>query len=48
MSKEIKSPQNNTEEIDLGELFKLIGKAFDRFFNFFGHIINKLFLISSF
>ena len=45
MSKEVKSPQNNTEEIDLGELFKLIGKAFDRFFGFIGSIFNKLFLI---
>ena len=45
MSKEVKSPQNNTEEIDLGELFKLIGKAFDRFFGFIGSIFNKLFFI---
>ena len=40
---------NNTstskeEEIDLGQLFKLIGRTFDRFFGFIGSILNKLFL----
>ena len=25
---------NNSEEVDLGQLFKLIGNVFDRFFNF--------------
>lgn len=43
MSKDL--PQSNpSEEIDLGQLFKLIGNAFDRFFNFIGSILNKLFL----
>ncbi len=33
-----------SEEVDLGQLFKLIGKAFDRFFKFIGSILNKFFL----
>lgn len=45
MSKEIKTPQNNSEEVDLGQLFKLIGNMFDRFFRFIGSIFNKLFLV---
>lgn len=36
--------QQPSEEIDLGQLFKLIGNAFDRFFRFIGSIFNKLFL----
>jgi len=32
------------EEVDLGQLFKLIGKGFERIFNFLGNILNKLFL----
>lgn len=44
MSKEINTPQNNSEEIDLGQLFKLIGNMFQRFFSFIGNILNKLFL----
>ncbi|WNH13983.1 hypothetical protein [Thalassobellus suaedae] len=36
MSKE--SPQPQSEEVDLGQLFKLIGNAFDRFFKFIGSI----------
>lgn len=44
MSKEINTPQNNSEEVDLGQLFKLIGNMFDRFFKFLGNIFNKLFL----
>jgi len=43
MSKELPQPQQS-EEVDLGQLFKLIGKAFDRFFKFIGSIFNKLFL----
>lgn len=43
MSKELPQPQQS-EEVDLGQLFKLIGKAFDRFFNFIGSIFNRLFL----
>ncbi len=42
------SEQNNnnapqSEEIDLGQLFKLIGDAFNRFFNFIGNIFKGLF-----
>ena len=33
-----------SEEVDLRQLFKLIGRAFDRFFGFIGSILNKLFL----
>ena len=36
--------QQPSEEIDLGQLFKLIGNAFDRLFRFIGSIFNKLFL----
>lgn len=36
--------QQPSEEVDLGQLFKLIGSAFDRFFRFIGSILNKLFL----
>jgi len=35
---------NTTEEVDLGQLFKLIGNAFDRFFNFFITIFKSIFL----
>jgi len=44
MSKDIKTPQNNSEEVDLGQLFKMIGNMFDRFFRFLGNIFNKVFL----
>ncbi|NER18901.1 hypothetical protein [Spongiivirga citrea] len=42
------SEQNNnnapqSEEIDLGQLFKLIGDAFNRFFNFIGSIFKGFF-----
>lgn len=36
--------QSNSEEVDLGQLFKLIGNAFNRFFRFIGSILNSLFL----
>jgi len=36
--------QQPTEEVDLGQLFKLIGNAFDRLFRFIGSIFNRLFL----
>ncbi|WNH08625.1 hypothetical protein [Thalassobellus suaedae] len=38
MSKESPQPQQQSEEVDLGQLFKLIGNAFDRFFKFIGSI----------
>ncbi|WP_372754038.1 hypothetical protein [Mariniflexile sp.] len=43
MSKELPQPQQS-DEVDLGQLFKLIGNAFNRFFNFIGSILNHLFL----
>jgi hypothetical protein len=43
MSKELPQPQQS-EEVDLGQLFKLIGNAFNRFFSFIGSIFNNLFL----
>ena len=43
MSKEIKKPES-TEEVDLGQLFRLIGNAFEKLFKFIGSILNKLFL----
>lgn len=36
------NPQN--EEVDLGQLFKLIGNAFEKLFAFIGLLLNKLFL----
>ncbi|PIA79006.1 hypothetical protein BFR04_05655 [Gaetbulibacter sp. 4G1] len=43
MSKDL--PQSNpSEEVDLGQLFKLIGNMFERLFKFIGSIFNKLFL----
>lgn len=43
MSEEIKSPQES-EEVDLGQLLKSIGNAFNKLFKFIGSILNKLFL----
>ena len=43
MSKETPQPQQS-EEVDLGQLFKLIGNAFDRFFKFIGSIFYHVFL----
>ncbi|WP_100610481.1 hypothetical protein [Confluentibacter lentus] len=42
MSKELPQPQQS-EEVDLGQLFKLIGNAFDRFFKFIGSIFKGVF-----
>lgn len=48
MSKELPQPQAS-EEVDLGQLFKLIGNAFNRFFNFIASIFKGIFgLIISF
>ena len=41
MSKEVKSPQNNSEEVDLVQLLKLIGSGFKSIAIFIGHILNK-------
>ena len=37
MSKELPQPQQS-EEVDLGQLFKLIGNAFNRLIKFFSNI----------
>lgn len=37
------TPSNQSEEVDLGQLFSLIGNAFNRFFNFLGSIFKGLF-----
>ncbi|WP_027138104.1 hypothetical protein [Gaetbulibacter saemankumensis] len=44
MSQELPQPQPS-EEVDLGQLFKLIGNAFDRFFKFIGTIFTGLFKV---
>jgi hypothetical protein len=44
MSKELPQPQES-EEVDLGQLFKLIGKAFDRFFKFIGSIFTGVYKV---
>lgn len=38
-------PQNNSEEVDLGQLFILIGNAFQKLFNFIGSIFRAIFSI---
>ncbi|MCR8667216.1 hypothetical protein NO995_05955 [Aestuariibaculum sp. M13] len=43
MSKELQTPPQSSEEVDLGQLFKLIGNAFDRFFKFIASIFKGLF-----
>lgn len=42
MNNELPKPQQS-EEVDLGQLFKLIGDAFSRFFNFIGRIFIGIF-----
>jgi len=42
MSKNLPQPQQS-EEVDLGQLFKLIGNMFDRFFKFIGMIFGMVF-----
>ncbi|WP_422349607.1 hypothetical protein [Flagellimonas sp.] len=34
---------NNSDEMDLGQLFQMIGRAFERFFNFIGSILKGVF-----
>ncbi|GAA3656601.1 hypothetical protein [Flavivirga jejuensis] len=43
MSKDLPQPQQS-EEVDLGQLFKLIGNAFSNLFHSIGRLFNKLFL----
>lgn len=44
MSTNSEQPKNQSEEVDLGQLFKMIGNMFDRFFKFIGNIFYKTFL----
>jgi len=44
MSKDLPQPQQS-EEVDLGKLFKLIGNAFDRFFKFIASIFIGLYRV---
>ena len=45
MSEKDLKPQQNSDEIDLGQLFKVIGNMFERLFGFIGNILKKLFWI---
>lgn len=45
MSKELPNQQQSSEEVDLGQLFKLIGNAFDRFLKFIASIFQNLFKV---
>ena len=44
MSKDLKQPQQS-EEVDLGQLFKLIGNAFQRFFDFIASIFKGVYKV---
>ena len=44
MSKDLPQPQQS-EEVDLGQIFKLIGNAFDRFFKFIASIFIGLYKV---
>ena len=44
MSKDLPQPQQS-EEVDLGQLFKLIGNAFDRLFRFIGSIFIGIYKV---
>lgn len=44
MSKEVQPQQpQQSEEVDLGQLFKLIGNGFTKFFNFIGSVFKEVF-----
>ncbi|AJR04767.1 hypothetical protein [Siansivirga zeaxanthinifaciens] len=45
MSKDSQTPQPQSEEVDLGQLFKIIGNAFDRFFKFIGSIFIGIYKV---
>lgn len=42
MGKDLPQP-HQSEEIDLGQLFKMIGNMFDRFFRFVGNLFNRIY-----
>ncbi|MEW4922371.1 hypothetical protein [Algibacter sp. 2305UL17-15] len=43
MSKDLPQQPQQSEEVDLGQLFNLIGKMFEKLFSFIGQIISKLY-----
>ena len=45
MSKSKLPKQTNSEEVDLGQLFNLIGSAFNRLFKFIGSIFKGLYMV---
>lgn len=45
MSNELPTQTQQSEEVDLGQLFKLIGNAFDRLFKFIGSIFKAIFSV---
>lgn len=44
MSKDLPQQPQQSEEVDLGQLFKMIGNMFDRLFKFTGNLLKKVFL----
>ncbi len=44
MSKDLPQQPQQSEEVDLGQLFKLIGNMFDRLFMFIGSLLKRIFL----
>lgn len=44
MSKDLPQQPQQSEEVDLGQLFKIIGNMFERLFNFIKTILEKIFL----
>jgi hypothetical protein len=44
MSENLPKQPQQSEEVDLEQLFKLISNAFDRFFKFIANIFNGIFL----
>ncbi|SEP82632.1 hypothetical protein SAMN05421824_0416 [Hyunsoonleella jejuensis] len=45
MSKDLPQQPQQSEEVDLGQLFKMIGNMFDRFFKFIGNVLNRVYNI---
>lgn len=45
MSDQNQQPSNSSEEVDLGQLFQLIGNAFRKLFQFIGNIFKGIFAI---
>ena len=45
MNENLPQQQKQSEEVDLGQLFKLIGSAFDRLFNFISSIFKSIFSV---